>query len=396
MQLDEIDSVAPEPGEDEALESEQRRLTHAVQLLALVNRTRTALDGADVLEGSGRGAIDELRTAEASLLEMSDLDSSTETYLQRLRDSLFALDELSSDLRDYLNLVEVDPSRLDIVNERLQGFRTLTRKYGASIADVLDHASTVRTELEELLGGATDIDNLMRDKRNLEQKLASLATELSKTRQAAGNKLSGLVEATVSELNMGSTRFIVGLSQREDDDGLPIDGRRLSYNATGIDDVQFLLATNPGSEPQPLSRVASGGETARLMLALKSILSEVDETPTLVFDEIDVGIGGRSGQVVGEKLWSLARDHQVIVISHLPQVAAFATSHTAMAKQEDGELAQTVARPLHDDERTDEIAMMFDGKPVSPESRANALALLRRVDGWKSRTSLPAGASANR
>ena len=393
LQLDEIESVAPEPGEDEALEAEQKRLTHAVQLLALTNRVRTALDGSDALEGLGTGAIDQLRSAEASLQEMTGLDDTTEGFLQQLRDSLYGLDELSSDLRDYLNVLEVDPARLDTVNERLQDFRALTRKYGATVDEVLDHASTVRAELDEMLDGAVNIDELLRDQQEVEACLASLAADLSSERSDAGAQLSRQVESTIAELNMGAARFVVGISQREDSEGLPIDGRRFSFDSTGIDDVRFLLATNPGSEAQPLSRVASGGETARLMLALKSILSEADETPTLVFDEIDVGIGGRSGQVVGEKLWTLAHDHQVIVISHLPQVAAFAGSHTTMAKRDDDGVVETTARPLHDAERIDEIAMMFDGKPVSPESRANALALLRRIEGWKSKTSLPTGAS---
>jgi len=181
----------------------------------------------------------------------------------------------------------------------------------------------------------------------------------------------------------GAAKFEVSVTRREVRDGLQVDGERVAVDATGIDTVAFLLAANPGSAPQPLARVASGGETARLMLALKSILSEADATPTLVFDEIDVGIGGRSGQIVGEKLWNLTGGHQVIVISHLPQVAAFADRHTAMVKREVDAATSTTAETLTDEASVDEIATMFDGKPVSPESRANALALLKRVNGWK-------------
>jgi DNA repair protein RecN (Recombination protein N) len=383
LQLDEIEAVAPVPGEYDALESERHRLTHATRLLALAEQTRAAFEGSDGLDGIGSGTLDRLRSADSALAEMARLDPSTEPYLNQLRDALFTLDELSHDLRDYLALLDIDPARLDIVNERLQAFRDLTRKYGSTLEEVLAYADEIRTELDELTGGAANVDELRAEEERLEARLAEQALELSQRRARAGEELAKRVEETIAELSMGSARFRVAVNQREDRAGITVDGRRLTVDATGIDSVAFLLAANPGSEPQPLARVASGGETARLMLALKSILSEVDATPTLVFDEIDVGIGGRSGQIVGEKLWNLTRNHQVIVISHLPQVAAFADRHTTMVKREPDGLTETSAEPLHDDASVDEIATMFDGKPVSPESRANALALLRRVNEWK-------------
>lgn len=383
LQLNEIESIAPVPGEDEELNAERQRLTHATRLLTLAEQSRAALEGADEMDGIEPGALDQLRTADAALAEMTRLDPSTESYLSQLRDALFTLDELSSDLREYLALLDIDPVRLDVVTERLQALRELTRKYGSTIEEVLAYADEIRTELDELSGGATDIEDLRTDERRLALQLAELARELSDRRSRAGEQLSSRVEATITELNMGSARFAVAVRQREDRDGIEIDGRRVAVDESGVDTVTFLLAANPGSEPQPLARVASGGETARLMLALKSILSEADATPTLVFDEIDVGIGGRSGQIVGEKLWNLTGDHQVIVISHLPQVAAFADRHTTMTKRECDGVTETSALPLAGDDSVDEIATMFDGKPVSPESRANALALLRRVNEWK-------------
>ena len=383
LQLAEIESVAPVPGERDELESERHRLTHVTRLLTLAAQTRAALEGADGLEAVNGGALDRLRAADSALTEMARLDPATESYLAQLRDALYTLDELSNDLRDYLGLLEIDPSRLDSVNERLQAFRELTRKYGSTIEEVLDYAGQIRAELEVLASAATNIDDLHADERRLEAKLAELALDLSVRRAQAGTDLAGRVEATIAELNMGAARFEVAVTQRAERAGINVDGRKVAVDATGIDNVAFLLAANPGSAPQPLARVASGGETARLMLALKSILSEVDATPTLVFDEIDVGIGGRSGQIVGEKLWNLTDNHQVIVISHLPQVAAFADRHTSMVKRDADGLIETSAEALVADASVDEIATMFDGKPVSPESRANALALLRRVHGWK-------------
>jgi DNA repair protein RecN (Recombination protein N) len=189
----------------------------------------------------------------------------------------------------------------------------------------------------------------------------------------------------MSELNMGRARFAVSVTQTDSADGVPFgaDGRRVAIEPTGADRVVFLLAPNAGETLKPVARVASGGETARLMLALKSILSAVDETPTLVFDEVDVGVGGRSGQVVGEKLWGLEDRHQVIVITHLPQIAAFAETHFRIAKTDtDGRVVSRVDR-IADAERVDELAAMLDGLPVTTASRANAQTMLDRVEGWK-------------
>ncbi len=383
LQLNEIELVEPIAGEYEELESEQRRLTYAARLLSLAEQTRIAFEGTEGVDGIESGALDQLRSAESALADMSRLDPATETYLRQLRDALYALDELSTDLRGYLDLVDIDPQRLDFVGERLQAFRELTRKYGSTIEEVLDYAARIRLELETLEGEATNIDDLRAEESRLEQALARLACELSQRRLDAGSELARRVESTIAELNMGNARFEVEVRQREDPSGIDVGSRRLAVDESGIDSIAFLLAANPGSAPQPLARVASGGETARLMLALKSILSEADATPTLIFDEIDVGIGGRSGQIVGEKLWSLTSNHQVIVISHLPQVAAFADRHTTMVKRDVDDLTETTAEPLAHDTSIDEIATMFDGKPVSPESRASAEGLLRRVNSWK-------------
>jgi DNA repair protein RecN (Recombination protein N) len=184
---------------------------------------------------------------------------------------------------------------------------------------------------------------------------------------------------------MGRARFAVQIRQADDDSGVPVGGageRRLAFDVTGVDRVEFMLAPNVGEALKPLAAVASGGEMARLMLALKSILSKADAVPTLVFDEVDVGVGGRSGQVVGEKLWALAADHQVLVITHLPQVAAFADAHFRIAKGERDGRVVSLVEPLDPEERVEELAAMLDGLPITPAARANAHALLDRVSAW--------------
>ncbi len=200
---------------------------------------------------------------------------------------------------------------------------------------------------------------------------------------------------------MGRSRFAVDVSQSAAEDGVPFVGadgaeRVVAVDATGADRVEFLIAPNAGEALKPLGRVASGGETARLMLALKSILAAADATPTLVFDEVDVGVGGRSGQVVGEKLWRLADGHQVLVITHLPQIAAFAEAHFRIAKGErDGRVVSRV-EPIADEERVDELAAMLDGLPITDAARSSAREMLGRVAGWKAEAGAPVPVAAGR
>jgi DNA repair protein RecN (Recombination protein N) len=201
---------------------------------------------------------------------------------------------------------------------------------------------------------------------------------------AVAETLASEVEQAIARLNMGTAEFAVSLDQVEDPHGVParghdVAGRRFHVDSTGMDRVSFLIAPNPGEGLKPLSKIASGGETARLMLALKSILSEADQTPTLVFDEIDVGVGGRSGQVVGETLWSLTRNHQVVVITHLPQIAAFGDMHFQIAKSErDGRVVSTI-NTLDDSTRQQELAAMLDGTPLTESSLQSAADMLERA-----------------
>jgi DNA repair protein RecN (Recombination protein N) len=185
---------------------------------------------------------------------------------------------------------------------------------------------------------------------------------------------------------MPHVRFYVGLEHAEDPDGAPVNGKLLAFDKTGVDRIEFLLSPNPGEPLKPLARIASGGESARLLLALKAILSRVDEVPTLIFDEVDVGVGGRAGQVVGEKLWSISAQHQVVCITHLPQVAAFADAHYAIAKQVSDNRTRTAIQHLSNEQRAEEIAAMLDGTPVSEHSRRSATEMLDRAQSYKHRS----------
>jgi DNA repair protein RecN (Recombination protein N) len=384
FQANELTTADVQPGEDTRLQQERTILANAERLVRAAAEAQAALAGdatAAVLEPGG---LDRIRAASRALEEIASLDPSIEPTLVRLNDALFALEDVSSDLRDYAERTELDPQRLEQVEERLDLLRRLTRKYGPTIEDVIAHTERISDELEEITSGEQDIESLRAEEQRARDALAMIALELSDARTAAAADLARRVEQAIHELNMGRADFEVRFETRPDPDGVRLPGGdAVAVDTTGIDHVAFYLAANAGEELRPLARVASGGETARLMLALKSILSDADETPVLVFDEVDVGVGGRSGQVVGEKLWGLTDRHQAIVISHLPQIAAFADRHLTLVKREVDQRTITSAHVVEGAERVGELAAMLDGVPMTPESRANAEALLQRVLVWK-------------
>ena len=277
---------------------------------------------------------------------------------------------------------------MEAVEERLAELRQLKRKYGADIAEILDHAREAEAELDRLTGSETDAEALVMREAELAAEAGRLASQLSTQRAERATLLAGQVEEAIAHLNMGAAEFSVVMNRNADAKGVPVPGangsvERFAADPSGIDRVEFHIAPNPGEALKPLARIASGGETARLMLALKSVLSEADRTPTLVFDEVDVGVGGRSGQVVGETLWGLTVGHQVIVITHLPQIAAFGDAHFRIAKSErDGRVMSTISE-LETSERIEELAAMLDGVPVSPSALQNATEMVERAAAAK-------------
>ncbi|HYO30304.1 MAG TPA: DNA repair protein RecN, partial [Thermomicrobiales bacterium] len=329
-----------------------------------------------------------LRSAGQLLSDIGGIDDGVRPLADRLAEIGFLLEDVVAEVRAYRDAVEVDPARLVAVEERLGELKALKRKYGATIDEVIRFGEEATAELAGHDGAEADVEGLREREETLRRTIGERAQALSEARSEAGERLSRSVEAAIADLKMGRSKFAVSLSQVPDLDGVEFlngDGtsRRVKAGPSGVDEVVFLLAPNAGEALKPLGRVASGGETARLMLALKSILSEADETPTLVFDEVDVGVGGRSGQVVGEKLWGLAKDHQVLVVTHLPQIAAFAETHFRIAKRErDGRIVSDVT-PIERGERIDELAAMLDGSPVTDVARRNAREMLKRVTAVK-------------
>ena len=365
-QVDEITAAMLEPGEDERLQQERNVLGNAERLVLDASAALNALESED-----GNGAASLFRLASTSVADLVAIDTAAGGLAERTSEIVILAEELASDLRRYVDAIEANPARLAAVEERLDLITRLKRKYGATIDEVIAYGESASSELLQLTEGEQSDEALAAQVAELAEKLKPLLCELAERRTEAAGRLQGAINGAISELGMGSATVQIAISQEPE----PTE--------TGLDRIEFLFSPNAGESPKPLARIASGGETARLMLALKSVLAADDETQTLVFDEVDVGVGARSGQVVGEKLWSLSGRHQVIVISHLAQIAAFAGTHFMIEKDVvEGRTVSSVNR-LEGGRRFDELAEMIDGKPVSPESRAAAEQLVERIERLK-------------
>jgi DNA repair protein RecN (Recombination protein N) len=389
FQVQEIEEAALEPDEDASLMRQRDVLQNIDRLRLGVLDGLQALSGDDADETPGVAGLDLLRRVEAAMAHVAEIDPGASAMSERASELVVLGEDLNRELRSYLESIEADPDTLLQIEDRLSLIRALMRKYGATLADIASYLVDAKNELEQLSGGAYDLDTVRADLDASEETLRQLVLQLSQKRKVAANELGPLVEQNAADLKMGRSQLKIDVRQRPDAGGLLLspDGERVAFDETGIDEIEFLFAPNIGETLRPLGRIASGGETARLMLALKSILSEVDQTPTLVFDEIDVGVGARSGQVVGEKLWQLSRTHQVIVVTHLPQIAAFGDEHLRIMKSElDGRTVSSVDE-VADEMRIDELAFMIDGVPATDESRANAMVILDRTNAVKERLS---------
>ncbi|MCS6889522.1 MAG: DNA repair protein RecN, partial [Chloroflexus sp.] len=368
-------------GEEEELLRERSVMQNATRIAALADEAYRALYAG--AEGrSGRSASEAMATAVNALNELARLDERAGLLAQQATELQYQLEDLVIGLRRYRTDLDVDPRRLDAIEDRLTVLRDLQRKYGMDLATLIERAARAEAEIEQLSNSAAQIAALEAQEQTLLAELARRAQALSHQRRQVGEELSRQISAAMHDLAMPNVRFAVQIEHVDDPGGPLINGRRLACDRTGIDRVEFLIAPNLGEPLKPLARIASGGESARLLLALKSILSQVDEVPTLVFDEIDVGVGGRAGHVVGQKLWMISQRHQVLCITHLPQVAAFANTHYHIRKEVAAGRTRTSVELLSLDQRIDEIAAMLDGAP-NDHSRANARQILERAQTWK-------------
>jgi DNA repair protein RecN (Recombination protein N) len=387
FEIEEIEKADLHAGEIEELESERKVLNNAERLRELCALIYGSLKGADVGGDDFKPALDQLRVAQRSLSELVRLDESMEEQVESLNEAIYQLEDVAATVSSYESDIEDNPRRLADIEERLDLIAKLRRKYGFTIKEILQHAEADQAELDTITNRDEIIAQLQQQDGRARREIGALAQQLSERRKAASVELATAMEEQLNDLNMRRARFQVELTQTPDEEGVPasLDGgpeQCYECDATGIDHVQFLIAPNPGEPFKPLTKIASGGETSRLMLALKTILAGADATPTLIFDEIDSGISGRSGQVVGEKLWQLTHNHQVICVTHLPQIAAFADTHYNVNKQIMNDRTKTIVNELHPDQRVREIAHIMGGS-VSEFAIKNAEEMLDRSYLWK-------------
>jgi DNA repair protein RecN (Recombination protein N) len=369
VQLTEIDAAELEPGQLESLAAEQGRLAHAGRLREEGSAAAASLLG-DPSQMEAANAADAIGVARRLLDGLEQLDPELAEVAERLRNCEAELRELGTEVERYVDGIEADPARLSQVEERLGQIDQLRRKYGDTLEEILVFREEVAAQLDTIEGGDARGGELEAELAEATKQLGKLAAQLTDARTQAAGKLSRKVQKALRELELPQARFQTKLSPLAAPEGLPC-------GPSGAEGIEFLFSANKGEPLQPLKRVASGGELSRIFLAVKGALRRVDDGMVLVFDEVDAGMGGRVAERIGRNLAELAERHQVLCITHLPQVAAFANVHFRVAKAEQG--GRTVSRieRLEGDERVEEIARMAGGETVSEATRSHARDLLQ-------------------
>ena len=383
FQIHEIRQAELTEGEDTDLETELAVLSSAEKLKTTSYEVYSLLSGDDNPVPSS-SAIDRLNDALPLLGRMLETDPSLKTRFDRLESTAYELAEIAQEVKNYGEGLDYSPERLEEVQGRLELIRTLKRKYGNSIQEILEYLENAEKELESLAFSDERIEQLESEIKQLKIHMGELADEITCERVKGADMLEKSVQKELTDLEMVGVEFRVDINRELDDEGLPLpDGNWYRYSTTGIDDIEFMASTNPGEAMKPLAKIASTGEISRFMLALKCALAEADTIPVLVFDEIDIGVGGRSGEVIGRKLWNLSRTHQVTCVTHLPQIAAFADSHYSVTKASAGDRTVSNIRSLNDEERLNELAEMVSGPNITESALSTARELMQRAEGWK-------------
>ncbi|WP_322762634.1 DNA repair protein RecN [Frankia sp. Cr2] len=374
--LAEIERVDPHPGEDTALETELRRLEHAETLVQAASSAHAVLVSDPAFGDGTPGAADLLGTANRMVAVQASLDPDLSALSDRLHEVGMLLADVAADLASYAAGIESDPGRLAAAQSRKAALAGLARAHGTDLAGVLAWAEKAGRRLLELDSDADRSGALTSERDALVAELGERATEISMARRAAADRFAAAVAAELAGLAMPRARVEAVVSQRADLVGIPVDGRLLAYGPTGVDEVELRLVPHPGAPARPVHKGASGGELSRIMLAIEVVLAAADTTTTMVFDEVDAGVGGRAAVEVGRRLARLARTHQVICITHLPQVAAFADRHLVVRKADDGSVTRSGVLTLDDSGRVRELSRMLAGVEESPLARGHAEELL--------------------
>jgi DNA repair protein RecN (Recombination protein N) len=383
FQVDEIRRAELRVGEEEELERELTLLTSAEKLKAAAYEIYRIIYGDESILAAS-SAVDRVNEALPVLKQVIANDPSLQTQLDYLEGVQNGLLELARDIRAYGENLNDDPRRLEEVQTRLELIRSLKRKYGGSVDKVLDYLARAEAELKGLTYSGERLGQLEAKIAQTKEAMGILASRLSRERVQAAQTLTAAVKKELDDLNMSQVEFDISVTQEHSTEGIPFpDGKRYQFRTDGVDVVEFLASTNPGEPLKPLHKIASTGELSRFMLALKVALAGADMIPVLIFDEIDVGVGGRSGEVIGRKLWKLSRNHQVICVTHLPQIAAFGDTHYSVSKKMSGDRVVSTIEALQGEARLKELAMMIAGQRHTASSFSMARELLQRAGTWK-------------
>jgi DNA repair protein RecN (Recombination protein N) len=367
-QKNEIETARLKPGEDEALVQEQKLLANAEKLSGLSR----AVD--EALYSSEGAALSDLKRAVTGMRELVAIDARLAAALELCEAGRVQIEEAAREVSAYAERVEFDPKRLEEIGDRLDLVQRLKKKYGGTIEEILEFGDKAAAELDRIERSGEEIGRLKGEIAGLRTELTKRAQELTRKRKIAAQDLEKKVVAELGHLGMKKTTFSVKITQEPGEDTL--DGFKIGPR--GADRIEFLISPNPGEEPKPLAKIASGGELSRIMLALKTILVEGDHIPTLVFDEVDAGIGGAVAEDVGRRLRRIAEKRQVFCITHLPQIASMATHHYGVAKSVKKERTSTDVTLLGRKERVDEVARMLGGKTITEATIQHAEEMIER------------------
>ncbi|WP_139489310.1 DNA repair protein RecN [Brevibacillus dissolubilis] len=364
-QLNEIENAALQPGEDEKLFAQRKKWNNIEKVFSSVQ------DAYKALYGDQRG-LDWLGHAMGELERALQYDENLAPIVEAVETAYYHTEEVVSRLRQMKDSLDFDPIELAETERRLDLIQSLKRKYGKTVDEILEYAATIQDELDEIQHYDDRLQQLDKKRQEIAADLAIEALELSMKRRDLALQLAQAIEEQLKDLHMERARFAIAVNQTPDERGIEVDGVKTHVDSSGIDTIEFMIAPNPGEPMRPLTKIASGGELSRVMLAIKTILATTEQVNTLIFDEVDTGVSGRAAQAIAEKLAAVGKHRQVLCITHLPQVASMADAHFYIQKQVHGDETMTSITLMNEDERVNELARMLGGAEVTEKTREHA------------------------
>ncbi|MBD3184105.1 DNA repair protein RecN, partial [Candidatus Poribacteria bacterium] len=379
FQLKELQDANLLKNEEEKLQQERQILSNAEELFELASGIYKNLY--DTEEPTLPSVLDVLKTLETDIAKLTEIDKDLKDIQNRFESIIYELEDIAGQMRDYSTKVEFDPQRLSEIETRLDIIYRLKRKYMLnSLDELIEYRNELENQLNELTLSSEMLEDLRKEIKTVVNKASKAALNLSEERQKHARRLKSLVEKELKTLGMERTIFEVQVNRLEDENGIiENEGKKYKLEPEGIDFVEFLISPNPGEELRPLAKIASGGEISRIMLAIKTVLAQTGEFITMIFDEIDTGIGGRIAEVVGRKMKELSKNQQVICITHLPQIASLADSHFKVRKEIVGDRTVVYVEKLTYEERTKEVARMLAGEKITDVTMAHAKEMIEQA-----------------